>query len=248
METICLIIHFPVFLKVIFCVWLTAPNFQGSFYIYTHWIKPNYDRHEEDIDNLIVDLRYRSMKYVKQTFWDILYLQTLQTLQDDPYAQSKRKQFVHEFISLIQEGVIVDLLISENEFLSYKCFVHHHILNLKPITRHVDTGIAYEIHLLHILSIMTDANKSTLINIMIECRANNEVSTKCLTCRCDSEDETSTLCSGLQIYCMDFRGKSIQALHRLGNVLSKRKVQSRFRAWKAFSSSIRKDNSLRNNK
>ena len=223
MEAICLIVRFPIYLRIIFCIWLTAPNFQGAFYIYTHLIKHHYDRHEEDIDKMIIELQCRSMKYVKQTFWDILYQQTMQNLQNNPNAQSTRSQFAADFMSLIKEGVVTELLLNENGNVSYKCSIYHHIFSLQPIQQNGGEAITYEFHVLRILSIVVDSRDLNCINIMVDCNDAEERFTKCFTCRCASEEEASTLCSGLQIFCMDTRSRALQSLLRV-EALMRRKL------------------------
>ena len=226
MEAACLLIKFPIVIKIVFCIWLTAPNFQGAYYIYSHLIKHHYDLHEEEIDKLIVELRCKSMKYVKQTFWDILYQQTLQNFQDNPYAQSMRNRFAVDFMSLIKEGIVVDLNLDENMGISYRCYLLHHMLNLEPIQKDDDNSVAHKFHVLRILSIIVDAKDLKCINIMVDCNNSDERFTKCFNCRCASEEEATTLCSGLQIICMDARSKLLQSFLRL-EALFRRKLSLR---------------------
>lgn len=234
MEAVCLIVKFPIYIRIIFCIWLTAPNFQGAYYIYTHLIKHHYDRHEEDIDKLIVELRCRSVKYVKQTFWDILYQQTVQNLEHNPYGQSIRNQFAIDFMSLIKEGVITELLSNENISFSYKCYIFHHVLNLEPLQQSMDEAIAYRFHVLRILSVVVDSKDTNCINLMVDCNDSEERYTKCFTCRCASEEEASALCSGLQIFCMDTRSKSLQSLLRIEALLRRKLGFRYFHEWKHF--------------
>lgn len=61
--------------KVLFILWLTLPQFQGAFRIYTYILKPNFEKYEQDIDeqiNIISQkVRQKAHRHLKTILWQL---------------------------------------------------------------------------------------------------------------------------------------------------------------------------------
>lgn len=97
LEVVSLLIHFHIIFKMCIIIWLTAPMFQGSYYLYNRLLKHNYDKYEEDIDSMLADIQRQSIRRVKQTFWDILLAQSLAASAHDGSVALMRDSFKDEF-------------------------------------------------------------------------------------------------------------------------------------------------------
>jgi len=51
-------------MKVVFLVWLVAPQFKGATQIYQKFLGPFFHRYEEDIDKHVAEVKDRSSKHL----------------------------------------------------------------------------------------------------------------------------------------------------------------------------------------
>ena len=61
--------------KVLFILWLTLPQFQGAYRIYTYILQPNFEKYEQDIDDQIniisQKVRQKAHRHLQTMLWQL---------------------------------------------------------------------------------------------------------------------------------------------------------------------------------
>lgn len=222
------LVRIPLLLKICALTWLTAPAFQGSYLIYSKFLHPSYEKYEEQIDEMVTDFHRRSVRTIKQTFWDILSAQNRAASLQDASIGVISTKFSNDFIQLLrQDGVFFEICANNdsNQFIPCECTLSDnltvlHLRAVPPKENSFEMKLR-NIFLTNLRSVSIDDESTRNVLLLLETRDSFGIFVQVIKCRASSPEEAFTFCTGLQMVCMSARGHVLHAMRRLTNALTR---------------------------